>query len=105
MLLYSSKNFDAVYIGGLEQKMQYLIMCRSLTSAQKSSALLERKGISASVIKAPQGLSTKGCGYALSLYKNFDEASILLKRNKLLNGKRFKLFEGGDYMEVFDDLS
>lgn len=85
--------------------MQYLIMCRSLTSAQKSAALLERKGISASVIKAPQGLSTKGCGYALSLYRNFEEASVLLKQNKLLNGKRFRHLGGGEYTEVLDDLS
>lgn len=85
--------------------MQYLIMCRSLTSAQKSAALLERKGISVSVIKAPQGLSTKGCGYALSLHKNFEEASLLLKRSNLLNGKRFRRFESGEYAEVWDDLS
>lgn len=85
--------------------MQYLIMCRSLTIAQKSAAILERKGISASVVKAPQGLSTKGCGYALSLYRKFDEASMILYNNGLLNGKRFKRFDGGEYMEVWDDLS
>ena len=85
--------------------MQYLIMCRSLTSAQRASAFLERKGINASVIKAPQGLSTKGCGYALSLYRNFDEASALLKNNNLLSGKRFKRKENGDFVEVMDALS
>lgn len=85
--------------------MQYLIMCRSLTSAQKSALFLERKGINASVIKAPQGLSTSGCGYALSLSRNFEEASALLKRNKLLNGKRFKRLGSGEYVEVQDDIS
>ena len=35
--------------------MQYLIMCRSMTYAQRSAALLERSGISAKVVKAPQG--------------------------------------------------
>lgn len=85
--------------------MQYLIMCRSLTNAQRSAALLERKGISATVIKAPQGLSTSGCGYALSLYRNFEDATLLLRRNKLLNGKRFIRLDGGEYMEVQDDIS
>ena len=85
--------------------MQYLIMCRSLTSAQRASAFLERKGINASVIKAPQGLSTKGCGYALSLYRSFDEASLLLKNNNLLSGKRFRRLENGDFAEVHDALS
>ena len=85
--------------------MQYLIMCRSLTNAQRSAALLERKGISATVIKAPQGISTSGCGYALSLYRNFEDATLLLRRNKLLNGKRFIRLDGGEYMEVQDDIS
>ena len=85
--------------------MQYLIMCRSLTNAQRSAAFLERKGISASVIKAPLGLNTSGCGYALSLYRYFDEASALLKSNKLLFGKRFVRNADGDYTEVRDDIS
>ena len=85
--------------------MQYLIMCRSLTNAQRAAALLERKGISATIIKAPQGLSTSGCGYALSLYRYFDEATVLLKTNRLLMGKRFARNLEGEYLEVRDDLS
>ena len=85
--------------------MQYLIMCRSLTNAQRAAAFLERKGINAVVIKAPQGLSSGGCGYALSLYKNFDEASVILKNSGLLSGKRFRRRESGEYSEVRDDLS
>lgn len=85
--------------------MQYLIMCRSLTNAQRASAFLERKGISASVIKAPQYLSTGGCAYALSLYKHFYEASVLLKNSNLLSGKRFVRLENGEFSEVRDDIS
>jgi len=85
--------------------MQYLIMCRSLTSAQRASLFLERKGINTSIIKAPQGLSTSGCAYALSLNKHFAEASLLLKNNGLLSGKRFVRIGNGDYSEVRDDLS
>ena len=80
--------------------MQYLIMCRSLTNAQRASSYLERKGINAPIIKAPQGVSTSGCGYALSLYKNFDEAVKLLKYNNLLSGKLFLRAENGEYKEV-----
>ena len=85
--------------------MQYLIMCRSLTNAQKASAFLERKGISAAITKAPQGLSTSGCAYALSLYKRFEEASLLLKNNNMLSGKRYMRYQNGEFMEVLDDLS
>ena len=79
---------------------QYLIMCRSLTNAQKSARLLERSGITAMVIKAPQGLSTGGCGYAVLLRKRFDEAVMHLKRNNLLNGKLFSRTGDEEYREV-----
>ncbi len=80
--------------------MQYLIMCRSLTQAQRAAKLLERNGITASVVKAPQGLSSRGCAYALSLYWKFDEAVRLLDRNGLINGKMFKRTADGEYQEV-----
>ena len=80
--------------------MQYLIMCRSLTWAQRSAALLERGGITASVVKAPQGLSASGCGYAISIYRRFEEARYLLAKNNLINGKIFKRTEIGEYQEM-----
>ena len=85
--------------------MQYLIMCRSLTNAQKASAFLERKGISAAIIKAPQGLSSRGCAYSLSLHRRFEEASRLLKNNNMLSGKRYMRYQNGEFMEVSDDIS
>ena len=48
---------------------QYLIMCRSLTYAQRAQKQLESLGITANVVKAPQGLNTSGCGYAVSVYR------------------------------------
>lgn len=80
---------------------QYLIMCRSLTKAQSSAKLLERAGITAAVVKAPQNLSSGGCGYAVSLHRKFDEAVSLLSKNNLLNGKLFRRMESGEYAEVF----
>lgn len=80
--------------------MRYLIMCRSLTYAQRSAALLERGGITATVVKAPQGLSNSGCGYAVSLYKGFNEAVSILRKNSMLNGKTFKRQDDGEYREV-----
>ncbi len=79
---------------------QYLITCRSLTSAQKTAQLLERNGISAVVIKAPQGLSSAGCGYAVSVYRNISYAVSLLKNSKLLNGKVFERQANGAYREA-----
>ena len=79
---------------------QYLIMCRSLTKAQTSARLLESAGITACVVKEPQELSGAGCGYALSLYRKFEEAVELLKKNKLLNGKLYSRNGGEGYTEV-----
>lgn len=79
---------------------QYLIMCRSLTYAQRAARLLERTGITVTVVKAPQGLTTGGCSYALTLHRRFDEAVQLLKKNNLLNGKLFSRTDGTDYREV-----
>ena len=59
--------------------MQYLIMCRSLTSAQKSAALLERKGISASVIKAPQGLSDEELKAVFADMKKQSQEDLILQ--------------------------
>lgn len=80
--------------------MQYLIMCRSMTYAQRSAAMLERAGISARVVKAPQGLSSSGCGYGVSLYRRFDEARNLLKKNELLNGKIFYRDDDEEFWEI-----
>lgn len=80
--------------------MQYLIMCRSLTQAQRSAKLLEKKGITASVVKAPQGLSKHGCAYAISLHWRFDEAVRILEKNNMINGKLFMRDGDGEYQEV-----
>ena len=79
---------------------QYLIMCPSLTSAQRSQKLLERSGISSSVVKAPQGLNTMGCGYSLSLYRSFSEAVSVLRKSGMLKGKLFMRVLDGEYEEV-----
>lgn len=79
---------------------QYLIMCKSLTSAQRAGRLLERSGISANVTKAPQGLSTAGCGYALSLYRHLPEAMRLLHGSDYVSGKVFVRSENGRYEPV-----
>jgi len=86
--------------------MKYLIMCKSLTTAQRGALLLERRGLSASVVKAPQHLRGNGCGYALSLYRNLQEAVQILKNGGLLTGRIYRRLENGEYLEVGEhDLS
>ena len=82
--------------------MQYsLILCRSLTYAQRAAHTLERAGITATVRKAPQGASDRGCTYAVKL-----RTSVLSRALQILNnagvpyGKQFHLDEDGSLREV-----
>ena len=81
-----------------------LILCRSLTQAQRSQRLLERSGIVSSVVKAPVALTKAGCGYALSLRRHVADAVRLLREADMLKGKVYAL-SGGNWSEWNDDLS
>ena len=80
--------------------MRYLILCRSLTYALKAAAVLERRGISAVIVKAPQHLRDRGCGYALSMTRRFPEAVAILQEQKLLTGRLYRKEDSGEYREV-----
>ena len=79
---------------------QYLFMSKSLTNAQRNEKILEKNGITAAVVKAPQNLSGSGCGYAVSISRRFDEALSILKRSNTLTGKIYRREDSGDYTEV-----
>ena len=62
----------------------YLLMCRSLTYAQRALRALERAGITASVYKAPKSASPEGCTYCVRLTeKKLSAALKVLKENGL----------------------
>ena len=82
--------------------MQYsLILCRSLTYAQRAAKTLERAGVTATVRKAPQGASDRGCTYAVKLRSaSLDRALQLLKEAGIPYGKRFHIQPDGSLQEV-----
>lgn len=43
----------------------YILICRSLTYTQRAARLLQRSGMYAAVIKAPQSVSDEGCSYGV----------------------------------------
>lgn len=83
---------------------KYMIMCRSMTHAQKCQRLLERSGIMSSLVKAPTALTRSGCGYALILRRHGQEAIRLLKEADLLSGRVYKK-EEDEWRELVNDLS
>lgn len=78
-----------------------LILCRSLTYAQRSSRMLERAGITAAVLKAPLSVSKTGCTYCVKLKETqLERALLLLDRAAIQRGKIYRLLEDGTYQEV-----
>ena len=55
--------------------MNYILMCRSLTTAQKAARILERQGIHAYPTKAPQQANPRGCTYGVSVAERYLDAA------------------------------
>lgn len=78
-----------------------LIMFRSLTYAQRGMQALERGGITAALVKAPQSLSQTGCTYGLRLRSHQLQHSLeLLKNRGLPYGKVYESDGDGKWTEV-----
>ena len=45
----------------------YLIVCRSLTYAQRTVSALERTGITAHLLRSPKIIAGEGCGYSVKV--------------------------------------
>lgn len=81
--------------------MRYIIMCRSQTYAQRASRILERSGITATISRAPQGLSGSGCAWCVRVSGlRFQQAIGVLRRSGAKFGKLFREEDNGKYTEV-----
>lgn len=79
----------------------YIIMCRSITHAQRGAHLLERANVRVGIVKAPQGASTEGCSYGLRVSgRNMYKALEILKRAGVRFGHVFMLHADGNVSEV-----
>jgi hypothetical protein len=64
--------------------MDYLIMCRSLTYAQRVANTLERAGIPARILRSPAAISPKGCSYSVRVgERQLSRAMSILAQKKL----------------------
>ncbi len=78
-----------------------LFVCRSLTNAQRMSRLLERSGISASVVRLPGIIDGSGCGYSVKVSeKRLGDALVIVRRAGMSPVKVCMLFEDGSYKEL-----
>jgi len=56
--------------------VSYLILCRSLTYAQKAAHVLERAGLTVSIQRAPKEISKEGCAYCVRVSERKLEAAL-----------------------------
>ena len=79
----------------------YLIVCRSLTCAQRAARILERAGITIHVFRSPKAISGEGCSYSIRISEHFlSDALVRLKKAGLSPLRIYILTDDGSYREV-----
>ena len=78
-----------------------LIVCRSLTYAQRGVRLLERAGISAYLVRAPRLIAQAGCAYCVKVSQRWLERAVeLLQGAGVAIRGVYHQMGNGDYEEV-----
>ena len=81
--------------------MQFLLMCRSLTYAQRAAKLLAQAGITASVMRAPKSISTRGCGYCAAVSARHGRRALdILEKNGMKPERVFRKNADGTLEEA-----
>ena len=81
--------------------LYYLIVCRSLTYAQRTAAALERTGITARVLRSPKSIAGEGCSHSVKIsQRSLPEALLVLQRADLAPKRIFITDGAGSYQEV-----
>ena len=79
----------------------YLLLCRSVTHAQRINAALKRMGISGRIIRPPLGLSERGCGYAVRIGATQPDAVVAqLRAMQLAPEQVYHVGSDGKYREI-----
>ena len=81
--------------------LYYLIICRSLTYAQRTAAALGRAGISAYLFRTPRQIAGEGCSHCVKIrQRDLEDALTVLRRADLFPKRVFLAEDGGGYQEV-----
>ena len=79
----------------------YLIICRSLTFAQKTAAALERAGITAHIMRSPKMITDVGCSHAVKVSeRRLADSLQILGRVGLSPERVYIMSADGSYKEV-----
>ena len=81
--------------------LYYLIVCRSLTYAQRTAAAVERTGLTARVLRSPKSIAGEGCSHSVKIsQRSLPEALLVLQRADLAPTRIFITAGAGSYQEV-----
>ena len=79
----------------------YLIVCRSLTYAQRTASALERAGITARFLRSPKSVAGEGCSHCVKIsQRSLPDALRVLQRASLEPKRIFITAGDGSYQEV-----
>lgn len=79
----------------------YLILCKSLTYAQRTARVLERGNVGGYIMRTPQKIAINGCGYCVKVSeRHISRALVLLKEHDLSPKQVFVHNEHDAYEEV-----
>ena len=79
----------------------YLLMCRTLTYAQRTARALNRAAITAETRRAPGEVSSNGCGWCVKIPENrLTDGLDILRRNELMPSKIYMMYPDGTLTEV-----
>lgn len=86
---------------GNQIMLYYLIVCRSLTYAQRTAAALERAGITARILRSPKSIAGEGCSHSVKISQRSLPDALRVLRLAYLTPKRIYITAGdGGYQEV-----
>ena len=81
--------------------LYYLIVCRTLTRAQRTAAALERTGILTRTLRSPKAISAEGCSHCVRIApRDLDMALTVLHRAGLEPKRIFSAQNDGSYLEL-----
>lgn len=79
----------------------YILVCRSLTYAQRGQRKLERTGFRVNIIRTPQEISKEGCGYSIVLkHANLSAALDVLNTVGITPKRVYRIKDGVPAEEV-----
>ena len=83
-----------------QEFVEYFITFRSVTMAQRAKSVLDDGIVPSTLMRTPQAMAAKGCGYGLRLKQGRLAAGELLKRNQVPYSKVYGKRKDGSYQEI-----